>query len=88
MDNKSKLAEDVLWTPAYRVIKTKVCTDMEPLAQLISVLFDTLNSEVFDNLPVVAKVSAIKYVATVYGGTDEFNHKWEGSYDSKEESQL
>jgi len=57
-------------TPAMREIKVQVCADMEPVAQLISVLFDTLNSEVFDNLPPYAKVEAMKYIAGVYGGSD------------------
>jgi hypothetical protein len=55
-------------TPAMIEIKTQVCADMEPLAQLVSVLFDTLNSEAFDILPQSAKASAVEYVAKVSKG--------------------
>ena len=57
----------VEWTPAYRVINTKVCSEMEPVAQLISVLLDTLNNTAFKNLPPDAKAKAMLYVVDVYG---------------------
>jgi len=60
--------KEVIWTPAYKTITTKVCSDMEPLAQLISVLFDTLNDQAFDELPVPGKQSALQYVANTYLG--------------------
>lgn len=57
------------WTPAYKVIETKVCTDMEPMVQLMSVLFDTLNDKAFDVLPPSAKAEVALYVGKTYGLT-------------------
>lgn len=53
---------------SYAVITTKVCCDMEPLAQLISVLLDTLNDIQFDDLNAAAKHGCLEYVAKVCSG--------------------
>lgn len=49
--------------PAYINIHATANTDMEPMAQLISVLFDTLNNEAFDLIPHEAKRRALLFVA-------------------------
>lgn len=59
--------EPAEWTPTYHTITTKVVCEMEPAAQLISVLLDTLNHEVFEVLPPDAIADIVLYVAQSYG---------------------
>jgi hypothetical protein len=51
---------------AYKEITLTVDAEVEPLAQLISVLFDLLNQE-FDDIPLDAQSHALKYVSEVRG---------------------
>ena len=53
--------------PVIAELTTKVFTEAEPLAQLISALFDTLSNPHFDIIPQEARAEAVLYVANVYG---------------------
>ena len=54
------------FTPVIMTIQTTVDTGMEPMAQLLSVLFDTLNHSAFDDLPLSAKARALRFIADGY----------------------
>jgi len=57
------MIDNEVWTPEYILITTKACTEMEPMAQLLSVLFDTLNNPAFDVLDGLGKEKALMFCA-------------------------
>jgi hypothetical protein len=56
-----------------RHISLSVGEQVEPVAQLVSLLLDLLNDPLFDILPLESQAAALEYVATIRGSSNRLS---------------